>query len=78
MGAIITIAGLALSGSRHERGFGVATTVVGAATLAASLPFLGRLFGGLVHGVLIGAGLILLGIGAYSLVKFFRGMKTRT
>jgi hypothetical protein len=74
VGALITIAGLALSGSKHERGSGVVTTIVGAATLAASI----GLFGGLVHGVLIGGGVILVGVGVYALVKFFRGMKSRT
>jgi hypothetical protein len=78
VGAFITIAGLALSGSKHDRGPGVITTVVGAATLAASIPILGGLFGGLVHGVLVGGGIILVGLGVYSLVRFFRGMKART
>jgi hypothetical protein len=78
VGAFITIAGLALSGSKHERGSGVVTTIVGAATLAASIPILSGLFGGLVHGVLIGGGVILVGVGVYALVKFFRGMKSRT
>jgi hypothetical protein len=74
VGAVITIAGLALSGSKHDRGPGVITTIVGAATLVASF----GLFGGLVHGVLIGGGVILVGLGVYSLVRFFRGMKSRT
>ena len=74
VGGIITVAGLALSGSKHERGVGVATTVVGAATIAASVGILG----GLVHGVLWIGGLGLLGVGIYSLVKFFRGLKTRS
>jgi hypothetical protein len=78
VGGVITIAGLALSGSKHERGSGVVTTVVGVATLAASVPLLSRVFGGLVHGVLIAGGIILVGVGAYSLFKFFRGMKSRT
>jgi hypothetical protein len=77
VGGLITFAGLALAGSKHDRGPGVITTVVGAATLAAAIPFLSRLFGPLVHGVLVGAGIILVGVGVYSLVRFFRGMKSR-
>jgi len=78
IGGVITIAGLALSGSKHEKGAGVVTTVVGVATLAATVPFVSRIFGGLVHGVLIGAGFVLLGVGAYSLIRFFRGLKSRS
>ena len=78
VGGLIAVAGLAMSGSKHDRALGVVTTIVGAATLAASLPFLTRLFGGLVHGLFVGAGIVLVGLGVYSLVKFFRGMRTRT
>jgi hypothetical protein len=78
VGGLITIAGLSLSGSKHEKGAGIVTTVVGVATLAATVPFISRIFGGLVHGVLIGAGVVLLGVGAYSVIKFFRGMKSRS
>jgi hypothetical protein len=73
VGGAITVAGLLLSGSRHERTAGVVTTVVGAATLAASVGILG----GLVHGVLVAGGIVLLGVGAYSLFRFVRGLKTR-
>ena len=78
VGGLITIAGLALSGSKHEKGAGVVTTVVGVAALAATVPFISRIFGGLVHGVLIGAGVVLVGVGVYSLIRFFRGMKARS
>ncbi len=74
VGGLITVAGLAMSGSKHDRALGVVTAVVGAATLVASL----GVFGGLVHGLFVGAGIVLVGVGVYSLVKFFRGMKTRT
>jgi len=73
VGGIIAVAGLALSGSKQERSLGVATTVVGAAVAVASI----GLFRGLVHGVLVAGGVVLVGIGVYSLVKFFRGLKTR-
>jgi hypothetical protein len=78
IGGVLTVAGLALSGSKHERGAGIITTVVGAATIAASLPVLHGIFGGLVHGLMIGAGIILVGLGGWSLFKFFRGLKSRS
>jgi len=74
VGGVIAVAGLVLSSGKHERSVGVATTVVGAATVAASVGILG----GLVHGVLWAGGIVLLGIGAYSLFRFFRGLKTRS
>jgi hypothetical protein len=74
VGGIIAVAGLALSSSKHDRTLGIATTVVGAAVTVASV----GLFRGLVHGVLVAGGIVLVGIGVYSLVRFFRGLKTRT
>ena len=74
VGGVITVAGLLLSGSKHERTAGIATTVVGGAIVVGSLGILG----GLVHGVLVAGGIVLLGLGAYSLVKFFRGLKSRS
>ncbi|HEY9595747.1 MAG TPA: hypothetical protein VHE79_14810 [Spirochaetia bacterium] len=76
IGGAMTVFGLAFAGSKHERTAGVITTIVGAATLVASIPFLG--LGGFVHGLAIGAGIILVGVGAYSLIKFFRGLKSRS
>ncbi len=77
IGGVITVCGIALSGSKHERGLGILTTVLGAGTVIASLPIL-RGLGRLVHGLEIGAGIILVGVGAYSLFKFFRGLKSRS
>ncbi len=77
VGGIVTVAGLLLSGTKHEKTAGVITTVVGAATLAGSLPVLRGIFEPLVHGVLVAGGIVLLGVGVYSLVKFFRGLKSR-
>lgn len=75
IGGILTVAGIIFAGSKHERTAGVITTVVGAATLLSSvLPGLGHL----VHGFEIGTGVVLLGVGAYSLIKFFRGLKSRS
>ncbi len=78
IGGVVTVAGVLLSGSKHERGAGIITTVVGAATLVASLPVLHSIFGWLVHGVMVGAGIILVGLGGWSLFKFFRGLKSRS
>ena len=74
VGGVITVAGLLLCGSKHERTAGIITTVVGAATVAASVGILG----GLVHGVLVVGGVILLGVGGYSLFRFIRGLKNRS
>jgi hypothetical protein len=78
VGGALTVCGLALSGSKKDRAPGIITTVAGVATLAASIPVISGIFGGLVHGTLIGAGVVLLGVGAWSLFKFIRGLKTRT
>jgi len=74
VGGVITVAGLLLAGSKHERTAGVVTTVVGVGSLAASIGILG----GLVHGVLVAGGIVLLGVGVYSLLRFFRGLKSRS
>ena len=75
IGGVLTVVGLAFAGSKHERTAGVVTTVVGAATLLSGiLPGLRHL----VHGFEVGTGIILLGVGAYSLIKFFRGLKSRS
>jgi hypothetical protein len=70
VGGIIGLAGLALSSSKHDRTLGVATTVVGGVAVFASIFHLG--------GILVTGGIVLLGIGVYSLVKFFRGLKSRS
>ncbi|MGA2640085.1 MAG: hypothetical protein ABSG21_04155 [Spirochaetia bacterium] len=74
-GAALTIAGLALSSSKSDRTAGIVTTVVGVAALATGI--LGRWIPGIPWLMRI-AGLVFVGVGIYSLVKFFRGMKTRT
>jgi len=51
------------------------TTVVGVAALATGI--LGRWIPGIPWLMRI-AGLVFVGAGIYSLIKFFRGMKTRT
>lgn len=74
-GGVLIIAGLALSSSKSDRTAGIVTTVVGASALAAGI--LGRWIPGIPWLMRI-AGFVFLGAGIYSLVKFFRGMKTRT
>jgi hypothetical protein len=76
IGAVITVVGMALSGSKSERTAGIVTAVVGAAVLISSLPFLRPIFGFLrtVMGI-AGAGLIV--IGGVSLVRFFSGLRKR-
>jgi hypothetical protein len=70
VGAVIGLAGVALSSAKHDRALGVVTTVVGVAAVFASLFHAG--------GVLVAGGVVLLGIGAYSLFRFFRGLKSRS
>jgi hypothetical protein len=74
-GAVLTVAGLALSSSKSDRTAGIVSTVVGAAALASGI--LGRWIPAIPWLMRV-AGLVFLGAGIYSLVKFFRGMKTRT
>ena len=70
-GGALLVAGLALSTSKSDRTAGIVTTVVGVAALVT----------GLIPGIswiMKIAGVAFLAAGIYSLVKFFRGMKTRT
>jgi hypothetical protein len=70
-GAVIAVVGLALMTSRSDRTAGVVTAIAGAATLlGAIIPHLRWLIW------LPGIGL--LGVGIYSLVRFFRGVKSRS
>jgi hypothetical protein len=70
-GAVLAVIGFALSTSRSDRTAGMVTAIAGIATaVVALIPGLRWLVW------LPGIGLI--GAGVYLLVKFFRGMKTRT
>jgi len=73
-GGVLTIVGLALSGSQKDRTAGIVTAVVGIATLATGI-FGGRFLG--FSWLMRVAGIVLLGAGGFGLVKFFRGMKKR-
>jgi hypothetical protein len=76
IGGVVGVVGLVLSGSKSEKTAGIVTAVAGAGLLVSSLPFLRGLFGW-VHGVLIGGGIVLLGVGVVSLVRFFSGLRKR-
>jgi hypothetical protein len=70
-GGVIAVVGMALSRSKSDRTAGVVATVAGFLTVGVALiPSLRFLM------VIPGIGL--LGAGIYSLVRFFRGMKSRT
>jgi hypothetical protein len=70
-GAVIAAVGLALMTSRSDRTAGVVTAIAGAATLlGAIIPHL--------RWLIWLPGIALLGVGIYSLIKFFRGVKSRS
>ena len=72
VGAVLALGGLALSGSRSDRTAGIVTAVVGAATLLTGI------FGGPLAWLMRAAGFVFLGGGVYLLVKFFRGLRSRS
>lgn len=72
IGAVLTLGGLALSGSRSDRTAGIVTAVAGGAILLTGI------FGGPLPWLVGAAGLVFLGGGIYSLVKFFRGLRSRS
>jgi hypothetical protein len=72
VGAVLALGGLALSGSRSDRTAGIVTAVVGAATLLTGI------FGGPLAWLMRAAGIVFLGGGIYLLVKFFRGLRSRS
>jgi hypothetical protein len=75
VGAVLGVGGLALMGSRSDRTAGIVTAVVGAATLLTGI------FGGQFLGLgwlMRAAGFVFLGGGIYLLVKFFRGLRSRS
>ena len=70
-GAVIAVVGLALMTSRSDRTAGVVTAIAGAATLlSAIIPHL--------RWLIWLPGIALLGVGIVSLVRFFRGVKSRS
>jgi hypothetical protein len=77
VGGALTVIGLAFSGSKSEKGAGIATAAVGAAVLVSSIPILHGLFGGLFHWLMRAAGVVLLGLGGFSLYRFVTGLRKR-
>jgi hypothetical protein len=74
-GAVLVVGGLALSSSKSDRKIGIVTAVVGAASLVTGI--LGRWLPG-IPWLMRAAGILFIGVGIYSLVKFFRGVKSRS
>jgi hypothetical protein len=72
-GAILGIAGFALSGGKSERTAGIVTAIVGAATLVTGIFHLPLLLW-----LMRAGGIVLLGGGAVLLYRFFKGLKTRS
>ena len=72
-GVLVTTAGMVVASSKEDRRAGMLTAGAGAITVVASLPLIGALAGWLMS--LAGIGLI--AGGAYSLYKFWKGLKSR-
>jgi hypothetical protein len=72
VGAVLAIGGLALAGSRSDRTAGIVTAVAGAATLLTGI------FGGPLAWRMRAAGFVFLGGGIYLLIRFFRGLRSRS
>lgn len=73
LGALIAIAGLALTGSRSDRTAGLVAVAAGAVTLA------GGIFGRLAWMLwpMLAAGVALIGLGGYWIWKFIANLRTR-
>lgn len=74
VGGLVIFLGASVMRDHGERLTGAGTAVIGGVTVAASLPLIGGLGGGLL-GI---SGLGLLGMGIYNLVRFFMGIKKRS
>jgi hypothetical protein len=76
-GGVLTVVGLSLTGSKSDRTAGAVTAAAGIVTVVSALHQFIPLFPNLSWLMWIpGVGLIAAGI--YSLVKFFRGVKSRS
>jgi len=76
-GGVLTVVGLALSGSKSDRTAGVVTAAAGIITGVSALHNFVNFLPNLSWLMWL-PGIGLLGAGVYSLVKFFRGMKSRS
>ena len=74
VGGLVVVAGLVLGSSREDRRAGTVTTVVGAATVLASIPAIHRALGWLMPA----AGVALILVGLWSLFKFWRNLRKRS
>ena len=81
LGGVITVVGIALSRSPKERTIGLVTAALGAVVLVSSIlpqiPVLGGIFG-VVRWLIRAAGIVLIGVGGFSLFKFISGLRKRT
>jgi len=80
-GGVLLVAGLALSSSKSDKGLGIVTAVVGAAAVATGL--LGHIpvlswFVRVADFIMRAAGVVLIGTGIYSLVRFFGNLRKRS
>jgi hypothetical protein len=74
-GGVLTVVGLSLSGSKSDRTAGIVTAGAGIVTAGiAVLSFLGAH----LNGLLAIPGVVLIGAGIWSLIKFFRGVRSRS
>jgi hypothetical protein len=80
-GGVLLIAGIALSSSKSDRALGAVTAVLGGAALASGL--LGHIpvLSWFVHAadfIMRAAGVVLIGTGIYSLIRFFGNLRKRS
>ncbi len=75
-GGVVTVVGLLLLGSKADRTAGVVTTIIGGTALASGVLAFTGIFGW-IHWLMRAGGIALLGIGAYSLIRFFSGLRKR-
>jgi hypothetical protein len=73
-GALAAVIGLALTGSKKDRGAGVIATIAGVVVIAAGI--FGRQLGWLLWPVRI-AGIVLAGLGGYWIWKFVANLRKR-
>jgi hypothetical protein len=80
-GGVLLVAGLALSSSKSDKGIGVVTAVVGGAAVATGL--LGHIpilswFVRAADFIMRAGGVVLIGTGIYSLIRFFGNLRKRS
>jgi hypothetical protein len=73
-GALAAVVGIALTGSKQDRGAGIVTTVAGVVMLAAGI--FGRQLGWILW-PLRAAGIVLAGLGGYWIWKFVANLRKR-